>query len=329
LKKLVWITMCLAALMGARDDARAVSQAGGIALTFPVGARFNALGEAGTAEATDYTAMWWNPGGFAYAADKGNDYGMHLMYTKLVPGLADDVYLLYLGYGMRIEGWGMLGFNLTFLDQGEQDGRDARGQFTERFDSKQYSLGVTYGVKFSEQLGIGFGLKYFRDELAPNSATADGVAGIGDSWAFDMGAHWRPLDKLKTGLALTNMGPKITFVDEAQADPMPFTLRTGLAYTAWESPVQSVVVLVDWLESLVKDDETRVFGYGLEWGYSGYLFIRGGYKSDPEGDIQAATGGVGVDLSNFTDQNILFDYGNIPQAKGLERVHRISLTFEF
>lgn len=321
--------VAVALLVAVTGTAGAVSQAGGIALTFPVGAKYNSLGEAGTAESTDYTAMWWNPGGFAYAADTGSDHGLHLMYTKLVPGLADDVYLMYLGYGQRLEGWGMLGFNITYLDQGEQEGRDAQGNETDNFSSYQFSVGATYGVKFSEKLGLGMGLKYFRDELAPDKVTQDQQAGSGDSWAVDLGGHYRPWSRLKLGLAVTNLGPKITFVDEAQADPMPRTIRAGISARAYESAIQSVNIIVDYLDSWVDDDETHVWGYGAEWGYSGYLFLRFGYKDDPEGDIQAITGGVGLDLSNFTDQKIVFDYGNVPQAEGLERVHRISLTFEF
>ena len=78
MKKSIALILALA-LSGsaAVEEAQAVSQAGGIALTFPVGSRFNALGEAGTAESTDYTAMWWNPGGFAFAADRGGGQRRH------------------------------------------------------------------------------------------------------------------------------------------------------------------------------------------------------------------------------------------------------------
>lgn len=311
------------------QPAGAVSQAGGISLTFPVGSRYNALGEAGTALSTDQTAQWWNPGGFAFAADRGKPRGLHLMYTKLVPDLADDVFLTYLGYGQRIEGWGMLGLNLTYLDQGEQQGTDENGDPTDTFNSYQFAFGGTYGVKFADNLGVGMGLKYFRDELAPDNVTQDNQAGAGNSWAIDVGVHYKVLEKLDAGVTYANLGPDITFVDEAQADPMPQTLRMGLAYEAWHSPVQQVMLISDYLISMVQDDETKVVGLGAEWGYSGYLFLRLGYKSDPEGDIEGVTGGLGVDMAGLIDQSLTFDYANVPQAETLDTVHRFSLSWEF
>jgi len=329
-KKLIQLAVAaLVVLTFAVPTAMAVSQAGGIALTFPIGSRYNALGEAGTALATDHTAQWWNPGGFAFASDRGSNQGVHVMYTKLVPDLADDVFLTYLAYGFRVEGWGMFGLNVTYLDQGTQTATNENGDYIGDFDSKQYAAGVTYGVKFSDQLGLGLGIKYFRDELAPDEVTADPTAGEGDSWAVDLGARYVVMEPFSVGIALSNFGPDITFIDDAQADPMPFTLRIGLAYEVWRSPVQQVTAVFDYLDSLVAEDETVVTGLGVEWGYSGYLFLRGGWKNDPEGDIQGITGGLGVDMSNLIDQNLTFDYANVPQAKTLDTVHRFSLSWEF
>jgi hypothetical protein len=130
-------------------------------------------------------------------------------------------------------------------------------------------------------------------------------------------------------VTFANLGPDITFVDEAQADPMPRTLRMGVAYEAWRSPIQQVTLVTDYLLSVVKDDETKVVGVGAEWGYSGYLFLRVGYKSDPEGDIEGVTGGLGVDMSGLVDQDLSFDYANVPQAETLSTVHRFSLSWDF
>ena len=43
--------------------------------------------------------------------------------------------------------------------------------------------------------------------------------------------------------------------------------------------------------------------------------MRVGYKSDPEGDIEAITAGGGFDLSNFVNQEVTFDYANVPQSQ--------------
>ena len=56
-------TLVVALSLGITSAAVASSGAGAINLTFPIGARYNALGEAGTALAQDATAQYWNPGG--------------------------------------------------------------------------------------------------------------------------------------------------------------------------------------------------------------------------------------------------------------------------
>lgn len=318
-----------ALLAGGAHDAWAVSQAGGISLTFPIGARFNALGEAGTAASTDITAMWWNVGGFAFAADSGKRRGLHFMDSPLAAGLADDVRLDFIGYGQHVEGWGMIGGTFTYLTQGEQIATDENTNELGTFRSYQFAVGLAYGAKLTPNLGVGLGVKYFRDHLAPDEFTKDNASGSGSTWAVDVGAHYKLPMRSAAGISVTNLGPDISFIDADQSDPMPLTLRVGLATTPYTSELTSITLITDYLISLVTDDETKVFGGGLEWGYLGSLFVRGGYKSDPEGDIQDFTAGGGVNLKRWVGTPLSFDYASVPQAEGLDRVHRFSFGFEF
>jgi hypothetical protein len=331
MRHLIVLGLCaLLVVMATADRAEAVSQAGGIGLQFPIGARYNALGEAGTALSTDISALWWNPGGFAFAADAGYRRGIHFMYSKLAAGLADDVSLNWIGFGTHLEGWGMLGVSFTYLNQGEQTATEEEtGTVLGTFNSYQWSLGLTYGAKLTDKLGLGVGVKYFRDELAPDEFTKDNASGSGSTWAVDLGVNYRLLEPLAIGAAVTNLGPDITFVDADQSDPMPRNVRLGAAYDPIRTPITSVTLIGDYLISLVPDDETKVLGIGAEWGYLESLFVRAGYKDDPEGKIQAWTAGGGVDLQRWIGRSMSFDYANVPQAEDLERVHRFSLAFLF
>ncbi len=310
-------------------EALAVSQAGGIGLQFPIGARYNALGEAGTALATDVTALWWNPGGFAFAADGGEDHVLHFMYSPLAEGLAEDVSINWIGYGQYVEGWGMLGGSFTYLDQGEQQQTDEGGNLGDTFGSYQFAIDLGYGVKMSDRLGIGLGVKYLRDELAPADVTQDKGAGQGQSWGVDLGILYRATSSVNLGVSVTNLGPDITFIDAEQSDPMPRILRVGLAWDAYRSAATSITVIYDYLDYLVSGDATKVHGFGAEWGYDNTLFIRGGYKIDDEGDIEDYTAGAGFNLQKWTGRPLVFDYASVPQASGLDRVNRFSLNFAF
>jgi hypothetical protein len=273
--------------------------------------------------------MWWNVGGFAFAADGGKRRGFEFMDTKLVPDLADDVRLDYFSYGQYVEGWGMMGAYLTYLNNGVQQKTDEGGQSLGTFKSYEFSIGFAYGVKITPRLGIGVGVKYFRNELAPDSATQDRGSGSGSTWAVDTGLHYRVSDALHFGAALTNLGPDITFIDADQSDPMPLSLRLGASMVAYQSEYMGFLVVGDYLKSLVSQDDTQIFGGGVEWNYVQSLYIRLGYKHDQEGEIKDYTWGLGVDLTRWTGQSISVNYASVPQATGLDRVSRISLSFLF
>ncbi len=325
-------------VLGGVGDAYAVSQAGAIHLTFPIGARYNALGESGVALATDAAATWWNPGGFAFAADDGYDWDIEVMQSPLAAGLADDVNLYWMGGGKYIDGWGMIGASITYLDQGEQQsqgtntGGDVEAQSL-TFSSYEFSVGLSWGFKLTQNWGGGLNVKYIRIDLAPTQVTQDlgsgGGAGNAQSFAVDIGVRGQLVDRLWLGASFANLGPDLTFIDADQSDPLPFNGRLGLAYDFYSSNVSRFTGTTDAMISLVNEDDTMVFSGGLEWAYTELLFIWGGYKFDNEGDIEDWTGGAGVDFGTWVGKPLRFGYASVPQAEGLDRVNRFTLGYSF
>jgi hypothetical protein len=314
-------------------DALAVSQAGAIHLTFPIGARYNALGESGTALAADASSTWWNPGGFAFAADDGYNWDIEAMQSPLVPGLADDVNLYWLGGGRYVNGWGMMGASITYLDQGDQLSSGTGTEDGIEFGSYEFSVNLSWGFKLAQNWGAGLNVKYIRIELAPENVTQDGGQGGGagdaQSFAVDAGVRGELIDGLWLGAALANLGPDLTFIDADQSDPLPLNGRVGLAYDIYDSQVSRFTASGDVLKSLVSQDNTIIYGGGLEWAYSELLFIWGGYKHDEEGDISDYTAGAGVDFGKWIGRPLRFGYASVPQASGLDRVNRFTLGYSF
>ena len=336
-------TLMLAALtlLVFATTALAVSGAGAIALEFPIGGRYNAMGEAGTALSQDVTAMWWNPGGFAFATG-GNKpkKRLHVMQSKLVPDLADDIALYWGGYATQSFG-GTFGMNLTFLTMGTQDATDDSGASRGTFDSNSWAFGLTYATRVTQNSGIGMTVKYFRDNLAPDEYTQDQAGGSGSTFAVDAGFLWRvPKLRSNLGVAVSNLGPNITHIDADQSDPLPRKMTVGVAVSLYESDVMSwvwiadvLIPLLDW--NTVEDDYgigfdvgENEYGSGTEWGYDNSLFIRFGYKQGT-GDIADATYGFGMDMNNWVGKPITFEFASVPQAKGLARVSRFSFEYDF
>ncbi len=327
-------------VMGFCGSAMAGSGAGAINLTFPIGARYNALGEAGTALSQDVTAIWWNPGGLAFLPQRPKQHDVHIMQSSLAEGLADDIALYWGGYAMPMGSHGALGFAMNYLDMGEQMGTDENGQETGLFRSYMFAFSTTYGVRLSRTLGVGIGVKYFRDKLAPSGSLQDGGGGSGDSFGVDLGMLWKiPSIRSNIGLAVANLGPDIKHVDADQSDPMPRKVTLGLAFSAYHSEFMGLLLVADYLVPLYEwqgDDygfgletDQSEYGMGVEWNYMRSLYVRFGYKSADYGDIADTTFGFGVDFNEWTGQAITFDFASVPQAKGLEKVTRFSLGYRF
>jgi len=319
------------------------SGAGAINLTFPIGARYNALGEAGTALSQDVTSVWWNPGGLGFLPQRPKQRDVHIMQSSLAKGLADDIGLYWGGYATPMGKNGALGFSMNYLDMGEQEATDEEGISKGTFRSYMFAFGATYGVRVTRNVGVGLGVKYFRDKLSPDNIIQDTQGGgSGDSFGVDLGLLWKvPAIRSNIGVAVANLGPDIKHVDADQSDPMPRKLTVGLAFSLYHSEFMGILLVGDILAPLYKwddekddygfgvDDTQKEFGFGGEWNYMRSLFVRVGYKSAKYGDIEDMTYGFGVDMDQWVGQAITFDFASVPQAKGLPKVNRLSLGYRF
>jgi hypothetical protein len=309
--------------------AHAVGESGVPSLIIPPGARANGMGESFAAIADDATAAWWNPGGVAFL--KGQN--LALSHTQLVPDLASDVYYEYLGYTNDISGVGTLSVGIIYLTYGTSVATNSQGEKTGDFKSWEASGVVTFAIPLSETLGIGLSGKFIHADLAPAEVTVENQSGAGSSVALDAGVLWKiPKYKLNVAAALTNLGPDITYVDAEQNDPLPATLRLGVAYTPFSTEVNNLIMTFDIEQSLVwlidSATDTRrseIYHIGAEYRYINLLAGRLGYIYDEDGDFSDMTYGLGFIYKG----KVALDYGNVPQATTLDRVHRWSISVAF
>jgi hypothetical protein len=294
------------------------SSAGAISLTFGPSARGEAMGGLFVTEANDYAARWSNPGGLAFI-DKGI---AGTMFSQLVPGLADDVYYMFLGGVVPTKSIGTLQFDVTYLSYGKSQAVSEDQQNLGEFSSYELSPAASLGFRFLPNLGLGVTVKYVRIDLAPENLLQDtpgSGSGTGSSWAFDLGALYRT-DRLRIGGAVTNLGPEITFIDAEQSDPLPRTLRVGTMYDFYRSEVGEVRGGVEIEQSMVTWSRSPVYHAGAEFVYARSFAVRGGYLNDEDGAVKGFAGGFG-----FTWSRATFEYANVPQADTLDRPHRFAL----
>lgn len=329
-------------ILGFGGSALAGSGAGAINQTFPIGARYNALGEAGVALSQDVTAQWWNPAGLAFLPQRNKPQEFQIMHSALAAGLADDINLIWLGGATPLGDIGAVAASLNYLGMGEQDATDVNGTVTGQFESYMFAVQASYGVRILPTVGVGLGIKYFRDRLAPDIVTADSQvgSGSGDSFGVDLGTMIKvPMLRSNFAVAVANLGPDITHVDSEQSDPMPRKITAGFATSLVSNEMGSALIVFDYQVPLYKwggndykfglEFDQKEFGGGLEAGVYQSVFGRLGYKSAEYGDIKGLTWGFGADLEKFTDTAVIFDFGVVPQASGLPSVKRLSVGIRF
>jgi len=341
MKKFTGLLTLLLGLTFAAPSAFAVSEAAVLFLLISPHARVGGMGEAFVGLADDVSAVYWNPAGLAF--QQGKQFTS--MYQPLLPQFnLQDLYYLFGAYRESFEGLGTLGFNVTYANYGQQiitdeTGPDALGTF----NSNEYALNLSYATLLSENTGVGLTIKYIRSNLSEVGAGAERGDGKASAFAIDLGFLKKNLliNRLNFGLNIANIGSKITYIDNAQADPLPTNFKAGFAYIAVDQPYNKLTFVADMnkllvnrhrdgsVDSVIKafgtswKNKNYIFNFGAEYWYANLIALRAGYYDDPDGSVQYLTLGAGLKYSIYQ-----FDFGYISagDSNPLSDTMRFSLT---
>ena len=314
--------------------------------------RSGGMGETGVAIADNVWATFWNPAGLAF--QKGSEIAM--TRTNWLPALGlSDLWIAHLAYKQPVEDLdGMAGVQLTYMNYGQftrtSDSPDAIGTF----NAYELALAATYSTKLSDQLGIGTSARIIYSHLANQGAGQEQGSGTATGFCFDIGLLYRPAvlripltdidlgKSISFGMNIANIGPKMSYIDRAQADPLPMELRLGIAYKILESDYNNMTFTYEVSRLLVTQygdttsnstdefykaffttwttgnisEQIRRFdsGLGLEYWYGSpkLIGLRVGYfYEDPrEGNRKYMTFGAGLRYDLYA-----FDFGYISASE--------------
>lgn len=306
--------------------------------------RASGMGETGVAIADNVWAVYWNPAGLAF--QQGSELG--LTHTNWLPGLGlSDLWIAHVAYKQPVEELdGIVSGQLTYLNEGEFVHTEMDPTPLGTFNAYELALSVGYSTKISQTLGIGINARLIHSYLAPFGTAKEKGRGVATGFSFDVGILYRPdvfiipfthLDlgnSLSLGATITNIGPKLTYIDKDQADPLPMYLRLGFAYKLLQSEFNNMTFTTEVSRLLVSrygetsdefykaffttwmyrsfDEQIRRFdlGLGLEYWYGSpkLIGLRMGYfYEDPrEGNRKFLTFGAGIRYDLYE-----FDFGYI------------------
>ena len=227
--------------------------------------RAGGIGESGTGLADNSAAIFWNPAGIAFQS--GTE--LSITHSNWLPQFQLDLFYDYLTYRQYIEHIdGSVTASITYMNFGEfaRTGPDSP-EIIGTFRSFDAALTLGYATKVHPDWGLGFNFRLIHSRLSDKPTAEEQGKGVATSISFDIAAMWRPeklvlplLDedignRFSIGMNLSNLGPKIYYIDQAQADPIPTNFRLGFAYKILDDDFNSLIYTLDFSKLLVSKTE--------------------------------------------------------------------------
>ncbi len=195
-------------------------------------ARSGGLGDAGVALSGTPNSLHHNGSALAFAKD---DFGVSFTYTPWLRNIVGDVYLAFINGYYKPDDVQAFGLSLKFFSMGEIAFLDENAQSTGTGFPREWEIGATYARKLSENFSMSVAGKYIYSNLASGQTIGTVEINAGTSIAADVGMQYQTSlsrnEQLTLGLALTNLGTKISYTQSAVGDFIPTNLAIGAAYT--------------------------------------------------------------------------------------------------
>ncbi len=360
MKKLLSAVGCAVLVLGWTQELSA--QAGSTAVPFLMispNSRASGMGEAGTGIADDAASIHWNPAGLAF--QKGGE--VSITHSNWLPQFnLSDLFYDYFNIKQEApEYGGTFGASITYLNLGEFIVTTEKGpEAVDKFKGFEFAVTLGYGAQVTEDFGLGINLRYINSSLSPIGTAQEKGSGIAHDFSFDFGFLYKPKtfvipfadedigEHFSVGMNVTNLGPKVTYIDAAQADPLPTQLRLGFGIIPMKDDFNSLTIALDFAKLLVYRepngashelpksiitsftgntfDENLKFintSVGLEYWYDKKVALRMGYFfEDPmNGNRNFMTFGAGLRYDIYG-----FDFSYISSK---EENHPLSETLRF
>jgi hypothetical protein len=372
MKKIILKFAALAMLMGATISVNAQADSINVVTTavpflrISPDARSGGMGDVGIATIPDANSIYWNLAKIPFAQSNS---AIALTYTPWLKGLGlNDVYLVSAAGYYQLDDLQAISGSLRYFSLGNIQFTDNLGNSLQTYRPREFAVDAGYSRKLSEVLGLGISLRYINSNLASGQSSSGstyktGTAVAGDLSLFYDGSEGGTVSGLNWGIALSNLGSKISYTNDAsERDFIPANLGLGVAYVSVFDELSKVTfgldinkllvptppalgdvaglqayhekgVVSSWFSSFGDapggfKEELKEFqiSVGGEYTYNDQFSLRAGYfyEAPTKGDRQYFTVGAGLNYNLF---GLNFSY-LIPSGNGVNR-NPLSNTLRF
>ena len=206
-------------------------------------ARAGGMGDLGVATTPDVNSQFYNVAKYAFAS---NPSGIGMTYTPWLKDLGlNDVYLASLAGYYKLDDVQAISGSLRYFSLGNIQFTDNLGNDLNSFRPREVAVDAGYSRKLSDRLSLGIALRYINSNLAGGQAISGVSYKPGNAVSGDVGLYYNSLGDdgsgLSLGLALTNLGSKISYTSDAtQKDYIPANFTLGAVYTSVSNEVNKL-----------------------------------------------------------------------------------------
>jgi hypothetical protein len=199
--------------------------------------RSGGMGDVGIAISPDANGAQLNGAKMAFI---DQDFGVGLSFTPWLKSLVGDIYLANLTGFYRIKKVQTVHMSLRYFSLGQIQYTDETGNNTIQVHPNEFFLDAGYSRRFGDIAAVGATLRFIYSNIAPNAGTATesikpGIAGAADITVmvdkhFENKKGGDISHELLWGLAITNLGSKMSYTSNVVKDFIPTNLGIGFGY---------------------------------------------------------------------------------------------------
>lgn len=199
-------------------------------------ARGGGMGDAGIATSPDANSIHYNASKLAFVEDKMS------FSASLSPWLRNlglqDIYLFYLSGYYKLDDLQTVGLSIRYFSLGEINFTDDNGTPTGSGRPNEFEIAGAYARKFGKDFSASLTAKYIYSNLAADQVVAGNEISAASAFAADLAFTYRKQFRnnnnqrnwLTIGLAMTNIGSKISYIKDVYSDFLPANFGLGVAY---------------------------------------------------------------------------------------------------
>ena len=196
-----------------------------ISQTIAPDARAAGMGDVGAATDPDVNSQYWNPAKYPFCISRA---GVALNYTPWLRQLVNDIDLAYLAGYYRIGDYSAISGSLRYFSLGEVYTSEGEDMTVKPYEM---SLDAAYSLMLSENFSLAAAIRWIYSDLRYDYSEDSKPA---SAFAADLAMYYNNYlmlgsreCQLGLGMNVSNIGSKISFYGDEEAQFIPANLRLG------------------------------------------------------------------------------------------------------